>query len=327
MTQPLQEINIVSCSPDSISGIHRFSHEAMATVFEIFIAHDDAQYAAQAAWAAFDKLDKIEQSLSRFIENSDISQINSLPVHKPLQLGPDAFQCLYLATEIYHQTDGAFDITIGALLDCWLRENKTLQAPSQNRLTLARRNTGMSLLELDEARHTVQLSASPVHIDLGGIGKGYAVDRMARLLRDWSIDTALIHSGHSSVLALDAPPQLKAWPVTLTNPGDRKQTLAHLCLRNQALSGSGLQKGHHIIDPRKAQPVDGKLAAWASAPNAATADALSTAFMVMSPDEIENYCHRHPDALAMIVLQDKNVETRQDKVLHFGPWKADNLPR
>jgi thiamine biosynthesis lipoprotein len=325
MTQPPQEINIVSCWPDSISDIHRFSHDAMATVFEIFIIHDDARYAAQAAWAAFDKLDNIEQSLSRFIENSDISQINSLSAHKSLQLGPDAFQCLHLATEIYHQTDGAFDVTIGPLLDCWLTEDKILRTPSKNQLTLARRHTGMNLVELDEAGLTVQLSAGPVLLDLGGIGKGYAVDQMGYLLRDWSIDTALIHSGHSSVLALDAPPQRKGWPVTLTDPRYPKQTLAHPCLRNCSLSGSGLQKGPHIIDPRTAQPVEAKLAAWASTLSAATADALSTAFMVMSCPQTEKYCRRHSDTLAMLVLQDKTAKTQKDKILQFGPWKADNL--
>ena len=323
MAQPARD-NIVSCTPHSISAAHHFSHEAMATVFEIFIVHDDARYAGQAAWAAFDELDKIEQNLSRFIENSDISQINNLPAHRPLQLGLDAFRCLQLSASVYNETNGAFDITIGSLLDCWLNDDKTMRKPSQQDLSSARQHTGMSLLELDEAGHTVTLLAGPVQIDLGGIGKGYAVDRMAELLSDWTIDTALVHAGQSSVLALGAPPQAKGWPVTLRTAGKRKRALAQLYLRDQALSGSGLQAGAHIIDPRTAQPVDAKRAAWAWASDAATADALSTAFMVMAPDEIENYCRGHPHVLAVIALKDKNVETREDKVLRYGPWKTDN---
>ena len=323
MTQPNND-QFLSCIPDSISAAHHFSHEAMATVFEIFIVHDDARYAGQAAWAAFDELDKIEQNLSRFIENSDISQINNLPAHQPLQLGLDAFRCLQLSASVYNETNGAFDITIGSLLNCWLSDDKTSRTPPQQDLSSARQHTGMSLLELDEAGHTVTLSAGPVQIDLGGIGKGYAVDRMAELLSDWTIDTALVHAGQSSVLALGAPPQAKGWPVTLRTPGKRKRALAQLYLRDQALSGSGLQAGAHIIDPRTAQPVDAKRAAWASAPNAATADALSTAIMVMSPDEIANYCLRHPDTQAMIVLQDKSTKTQKEKILRFGPWKTDN---
>jgi thiamine biosynthesis lipoprotein ApbE len=82
-----------------------------------------------------------------------------------------------------------------------------------------------------------------------------------------------------------------------------------------------LQKGQHIIDPRTAQPVKGKVAAWASASNAATADALSTAFMVMSPDEIGQYCSRHPDVSAMIMPEGRGEDAPKDKILHFGQWK------
>ncbi|MEE8307561.1 MAG: FAD:protein FMN transferase, partial [Gammaproteobacteria bacterium] len=195
----------------------------------------------------------------------------------------------------------------------------------QDELNLARQHTGTHLLQLDESEHTVQLLASPVQVDLGGIGKGYAVDRMADLLREWSIETALISGGYSSVLALDGPAGTKGWPLTLSNPDNRKQILARPYLQGRALSGSGLQKGQHIIDPRTAQPVKGKLAAWTSASNAATADALSTAFMVMSPDEIRQYCSRHPDVPAMIMLEGEVKDAQKDKILHFGPWKNDDL--
>jgi thiamine biosynthesis lipoprotein len=187
----------------------------------------------------------------------------------------------------------------------------------------------------------VQLATSPVQLDLGGIGKGYAVDRMAKLLREWSIDIALIHGGYSSVLALNGPPGTKGWPVTLSNPRNRKQTLARLCLQNRAVSGSGLLKGQHIIDPRTGQPVQGdqaegldrikpafgggKSAAWACAPTAATADALSTAFMVMSPTEVKQYCLRHPKVLAMVILKDGTKRTQKEEILHFGPWKKGEL--
>jgi len=139
---------------------------------------------------------------------------------------------------------------------------------------------------------------------------------MAELLRDWSIGTALIHGGFSSVLALDAPAMTKGWPLTLSDPHNRKQTLAYLYLQSRAVGGSGLQKGQHIIDPRTGKPVEDKRAAWACRPDAATADALSTAFMVMSPDEIEQYCLRHPEVQAMVIIKDRDTE--KDKILRFG---------
>jgi len=317
MTQPTNN-RFPGCIPDSMPAAHIFSKEAMATIFEIFIFNEDEHYAAQAAWAAFDELDGIEQKLSRFIENSDVSEINNLSAGQTLQLGLDTFRCLGLAAKIYDQTNGAFDVTIGSLLDCRLAEDKTLRNPSVQELGLARSRTGMNLLRLDEENHTLTLSTSGVQIDLGGIGKGYAVDRMGEILADWSICTALVCAGRSSVLSLGSPPNTEGWPVKLTKPCNTGQILERLFLRDEAVSGSGVQKGYHIIDPRSGSPVEDKLAAWVLAPDAATADALSTAFMVMSCEQIKNYCLRRPGTQALIILQQEDPETRQDSILHFN---------
>ena len=190
MTQSQPDISIVKSALDSISGTHRFSYRAMATTFEVIILGSRARYAKQAAWAAFDELVRLEGELSRFIENSDISRINNLAAHRPLQIGLAAFECLQLSARMHTETDGAFDITIGALRDCWLNEDKTMRTPSQAELALARQRSGSHLIKLDEAEHTVQLLTGQVQIDLGGIGKGYAVDRMAELLRDWEVGRA-----------------------------------------------------------------------------------------------------------------------------------------
>ena len=321
MAQPQPDINIVKDTLDSISDARHFSHEAMATTFGIFILHDDARYAKQAAWAAFDELDRLEAELSRFIENSDISRINNLAANQPLQIGLSAFECLQLSARIYDETDGAFDITIGSLMNCWLNEDKTKRSPSKEQLNKARQRTGTHLFKLDETEHTVELLTDELQIDLGGIGKGYAVDKMAGLLDDWGIDAALIHSGCSSVLAIGTPPGEKGWPVTLSSPAGSKQTLAYLYLRDRAVSGSGLQKGWHIIDPRTIQLVEGKSAAWACASDAATADALSTAFMVMSPEQVKQYCASHSDVLAMIITGEHSAEAQKEKVLRYGHWK------
>jgi thiamine biosynthesis lipoprotein len=322
MTQPQPDISFVGSSCDSIPGARRFSHQAMATAFEVIIIHKDACYAQRAAWAAFDELDKLEQQLSRFVENSDISRINNLAANQPLQIGPAAFECLQLCDSLYAQTNGAFDITIGSLMDCWLSEDKTTRTPSKEQLKQARQRTGLHLIKLDETEHTVQLLTSHVQIDLGGIGKGYAIDQMARMLGDWGIDTVLINGGCSSVLALGRPHNTKGWHLTLSNPANRRQTLGHLYLQDRAISGSGLLKGPHIIDPRKARPVRSKKAAWACALTAAAADALSTAFMVMPPDQIRKYCSNHPDTLAMVVAENRDGE---EKIWRYGLWEQNSL--
>jgi thiamine biosynthesis lipoprotein len=133
------------------------------------------------------------------------------------------------------------------------------------------------------------------------------------------------------VLALDGPDgrddaeQSAGWPVTFSNPGNRRRKLAFLGLANRAMSGSGVQKGRHIIDPRTGRPIKGTNAAWICAGDAATADALSTAFMVMSPKEVERYCRRNSDVLAMIVVAQADGGRVREKVLHFGPWREDQL--
>ena len=322
MTEQRQkETCFVRSDCSSLVDMKRFSHEAMATTFEILIVHEDAHYARQVARAAFDEVDRLEGELSRFVENSDVARINNLPAGEPLLLGLDTFECLKISALMHAETDGAFDVTIGSLFRCWRNEDGTPRTPSAEELDLARQRTGTNLLQLDELEHTVELSASPVQVDLGGIGKGFAVDRVAELLREWSIETALISGGYSSVLALDAPPGTKGWPLALSNPADRSQVLARPHLRAGALSGSGVQKGQHIISPRTAEPAEGKLAAWSGAPDAASADALSTAFMIMTADEIEKYCALHPDTRAMVIVQDQDEGTQKDRILRFGLWK------
>lgn len=324
MTEKRQEPCFVRTTDEPVPGMKRFSHEAMATTYEIMVVHEDERYARQAAAAAFEEVDRLEGELSRFREDSDITRINNLRAHQPLQVGLDAFECLRLSVRMYGETNGAFDVTIGSLLKCWRNDDGSPRTPSRRELDVARLHTGANLLQLDEREHTVRLSVSPMRIDLGGIGKGYAVDRVAELLREWSIDAALISGGYSSVLAMDAPPGTKGWPLTLSDPADRKRILARPYLRQWALSGSGVQKGGHIISPRTGRPVEGRRAAWSSAPDAGTADALSTAFMIMDPDEIGRYCSLHPDALAMVILQDEG-QGQKETILQFGRWEENLL--
>ncbi|HUT28395.1 MAG TPA: flippase activity-associated protein Agl23 [Sedimentisphaerales bacterium] len=317
-------VSLTADSADPLSGVQRFCHDAMATTFEVMIVHEDARYARQAALAAFDLLDKLEQELSGYIENSDVSRINHLGAGRPLVVGLNTFECLQLSAKMYDQTGGAFDVTIGPLLSCWLNKDKTARTPSSEELNLARQRTGMNLLRLNKADYTVEVLTEGVRVDLGGIGKGYALDKMAQLLREWGIETALVHSGFSTVLALGSPPQTAGWPLTMSNPANLEQTLALVHLHNDALAGSGLKKGTHIIDPRSGKPVEGTVAAWACAADAATADALSTAFMIMTPAQIERYCSRHPDTRAMVFLQEPRNEAKKDNVLRFGQWNRIN---
>ncbi len=295
MTRSPQAINVLDSAGSPIAKAQRLSHKAMKTTFEVFVLHPDVLYAKQAAYAAFDELDRIETELSRFIKNSDISRINNLAANQSLSVGSATFECLQLCSRMYIATDGAFDITFSSAARGYQ-------------------------LKLDKGRYSVQQPAKVVKIDLGGIGKGYAIDKMAELLGEWGIDTTLIHGGYSSVLALNKPAGTKGWPIVLSSPDNYKQTLTRLYLRNRAISGSGLQNGPHIINPRTGRPVEDRCTAWACGPDAATTDALSTAFMVMSPDEVKNYCLRHLDTMGMLVIDKQQAGEQKNAILRYGRW-------
>jgi len=281
-------------SPD----VRRFSHEAMATVFEVHAVHPDDRYAAQAAHAAFDLVDRLEGDLTRFRPNSDIGRINHLTAGEATRVGPSTMECLVIARHMFDLTGGRFDVSIGS---------------------------GLPTLELDTEHFVVRATTDGVRIDLGGIGKGYAVDRMADVLEEWSLTRALIHGGFSSVLALDAPDGQDGWPLTLSDPASPSRVLAQLESRQTALAASGMRKTDHIVDPRTGQPVRGRSATWVAIPRpspaesatsgepapraAAVADALTTAFMLMGQEEIEALCDRSPGVEAW-TLDDRGILRR-----------------
>jgi FAD:protein FMN transferase len=316
MTQPQQDkIN----SNIAIAGARQFSHEAMATTFKILAIHDDEKYARQVACEAFAEVDRLEAQLSRFIENSEVSRINNLPANKPMVLWIDTFECLKKSIELYEQTKGAFDVTVGPLLKCWLNKDGSSRTPGQQELTDARSIVGTNLIKLNEQEITIELLKSHVQIDLGGIGKGYAVDCVAKMLRDYEMTTSLISGGGSTVFALNAPAGTDGWPLTISTPGNRSEILARLNLKNRAISSSGIEeRGRHIIDPRTGKPALSRSSAWSFTPDAATADALSTAFMVMTPEEIEKYCSIHKETTALIMLEPEKGKPLKDRIKQFS---------
>ena len=279
--------------------LHHFEHEAMACTWGLYISGEQLKYARQAARAAFAEVDRLEQEFSRFIAHSDVARINALAPGNPLRISADVFECLTLAAWLNTDTQGAFDVTAGT------------PAPL----------AGMPRLALQQATRSVTILFDGVVVDLGGIGKGYAIDQVVTVLRDWSITAALIHSGQSTVYALSSPAGQQGWSMAIRDPADHSATLGCLRLCNDALSGSGAQlHGQHIIDPRTGRPAAGALNSWAMAPTAASADALSTAFMILSSEEVVDYCRRHTDITGL-----QYVQTSAGHSLHQSGRKIEWL--
>jgi len=242
-----------------MSEVHVFNHHAMATHFQVRIAGEEKTYAAQTAQAAFALLDRLESSLSRFRISSDISQLAVLAPGEMLRVSEPVFACLQLGKKMEQATRGAFSVAAAAL--------QSQPAPPQWSLV----------------NHSVRCDSGKLTFDLGAIGKGFALDRMADVLREWSCPAFLLVAGGSSILAGDAPAGTPGWSCGL---GDDNSPVRYW-LKNASLSGSGLAvKGKHILDPRTGQPAKRENRAWALCDTAAESDALSTACMVLDEPEI-----------------------------------------
>ena len=278
-------------------GVHHFRGAAMAAPFEIIIAGEDKKYAGEAAQAAYAEIDQIEQRLSRYIDSSDISRVNAKGAIEPILVSLETMTCLRVAQSVNTATGGAFDITVRKPK----LEDKELPV------------IGMQYIELDEENFTVRLKRPGVRLDLGGIGKGFGIDRALVILGDWGINNVMLSAGDSTILAKGAPPGKPGWPVTIGGDQPEKRKPIERILKNRALSGSGTRvQGRHIIDPKTGRPARGPIRSWASCPTGTLADALSTAFMVMPPEATKRYCEAHPNTWAVV------LKSERDQFMTFG---------
>jgi thiamine biosynthesis lipoprotein len=301
---------------NTAAGGHTFACRAMGTTFGMLIAGGTAASAGQIAERAFAELRRIESELSRFIPSSDPARLGRLRAGQSLRIGADACACLRTADRLHKATGGCFDVTLGALADLWAQCRAAGRMPSYRELTEARRRTGMHLLELSDDGNVLTAAADGVSLDLGGIGKGYALDAMAELLIQWSAAPALLHGGQSTVLPVGPPPE-GGWALGLRAPGRPGDSLQAVRLSDRAVSGSATAlHGPHIINPRTGRPARRRTAAWALAPSATEADALSTAFMIMTNGHVESFCRTHPGTSAALLAKGHAGEGLR----RFGGW-------
>ena len=273
----------------SKAAIHIFNHHAMATQFQVRITGEDKTYATQAAQAAFGLTDKLESHLSRFRASSDISRMAQLAPGEKLRVSEPVFACLEIAKKMEAATHGAFSITAAAL--------KT--------------QTAMPQWTLLPKEFSVRCDSGKLQFDMGAIGKGFALDRMAEILREWDCAAFLLVAGGSSILAGDAPPGTIGWSCGLGDDNSPNRFL----LKNCSLSGSGLAvKGKHIFDPRTGAAAQRQNRAWALTDTAAESDALSTACMVLDEKEITKILAQEKSWL--VFLQDnENVRLLGSRTL------------
>jgi thiamine biosynthesis lipoprotein len=259
-------------------------------------------------------VEDLERQLTVYREDSEVSQLNQRGAHQWNRVESRLFRLLHQAVSISGETGGAFDITSGPLSKLWGFFRRDGRVPSSDDLHVVLQAVGSQWIELDQAQQAVRFTRQGVQINLGGIGKGYALDRCCELLESAGITDFLLHGGHSSVLARGArlqQPSRSGWTVAVRHPLRTEQRLLEIQLHNQALGTSGAAKQYfyhqgrrfgHILDPRTGYPADEVLAATVVAPDAATADALATGFYVLGPIQGERYVDRLGDEVAILLL-------------------------
>lgn len=299
-------------SQDSFSFL-RFHHQAMATDWELVVPFDTPG-AIDRADLVFRRIDQLEDQLSVYRTQSEISQINLNAWQQAIQVETALFNLLEQAAQLTEQTEGAFDITAGAMIRSWGFFRGPRRVPESRERARDQARVGMKHVVLDKAASTVRYLREGLEINLGAIGKGYALDRaVADLQLQWGHAPALLHGGHSSVYAIGSEPGTdQGWLVSLGNPLEPGEALGTLRLVDQAMGTSaatfqylehrGRRLGH-ILDPRIGWPASGVVGATVVAPSAAQADALATAFFILGPKKAEAYCKEHAEVGILILTE------------------------
>lgn len=305
------EVHSVVTYWHTMAHLTRLRTYAMGCDFEVFAFGEDRGLLRSAAEAAIEEIERIEQLLSHYLPESEISYINAHAGTEPVRIHPEVFELIERAVRLSEETEGAFDITVMPLIRCWGFFTGIGQVPDTRTLSKALERVGSPHLRLDAENLTIAFAREGMEVHLGAIGKGYAVDRAIEVLHDAGVEAAMVHGGHSSVRAYGTPADTGGWQINLPHPLYSERSLAHLLLRNRAISTSSATEQYferdgrrygHILDPRTGLPVENDLLGVSVLANeAAVTDALSTAFFVLGEGGIREYILAHPGVQAVLL--------------------------
>jgi thiamine biosynthesis lipoprotein len=300
------------------------ARHAMATRFEL-VLHGENPVALRAAGEeALDEIERLESQLSLFRPSSEVAHLNARAAWGPVRVTPGLFALLQHAKELHAETRGAFDITVAPLVRCWGFMGGTGSVPKPEELESARAKVGMHLVELNRADFTVRFAREGVMLDLGAIGKGYAVERAADLLREAGVTSALLHGGTSTVYAVGSQPDGESWRVAVENPRTAISSraapaepqpgspgpLTTVPLKDEAMSVSAVwgksfeadgKVFGHVLDPRSGRPVSAAVLAAVVLPSATETDALSTALLTLGLEGHDHITGLRPRMRTLVV--------------------------
>jgi thiamine biosynthesis lipoprotein len=293
--------------------LHRYegTRLSMACVYAIEAYGPDAHKLPSVVNEAFDEVDRIDRLMSHYRADSPLSQVNREAGRNAVPVEPELFDFIADAMRYTRQSEGAFDITVGPLMKVWGFFRGEGRMPSSGELADARRHVGASHVTLNATANSIQFDAPGVELDLGGIAKGYAVDRVVGVLRRGGISAALISAGGSTIYALGSQPGQEGWDVTIRDPVDPRKTARTIQLKDRALSVAGSSEKafefegvrySHIMDPRSGRPVQGVLSVVVLTNSGTAGDALDDALFVLGPSRSRRYLKEWPGTEAWFFL-------------------------
>lgn len=279
------------------------SRVSMACVYSVVVYGDNAQSLRQIVNDAFDEVDRIDRLMSHYKPDSPLSRLNRKAAGEAVQVEPELFDFIAECLRYSRESAGAFDITVGPLMKAWGFFRGEGRMPSSAELAVARRAIGYQHVVLNAAERTIRFDQAGVELDLGGIAKGYAVDRAVALLKRRGVARALVSAGGSTIYGLGAPPGSNGWEVKLQDPMANEKIATSVRLRDQALSVSGSyekffelagRRYAHVMDPRTGWPVQGVLSVAVVTSSGTAGDALDNAFYVLGVAKSRAYLKRLP---------------------------------
>lgn len=296
-----------SAAPRAEEGCTRDGRYVMGTVLQMELCAPDAELRQRMFEPAFADAMRLDSLLTTYSAESPTSRLNARAGRGPTELPPEVIEVLALSRSYADLAGGTFDVTVGPLIALWRQAGRIGRLPSEAALSDARSRVGSGALLIAADGRSALLAREGMHIDLGGIGKGYALDRLAARLRSAGVGGALLDFGRSSIWALGRPPGADGWRLLVQNPAGER--LGVVTLRNQALSVSGSlgqsseiagRRYGHVIDPRTGWPMERDLLACVVAPSAALAEALSKALLLLGEQEGVTLLERLPEVEGML---------------------------
>jgi thiamine biosynthesis lipoprotein len=286
----------------------------MGSLFEIYLSGAERNALIAAGEEALDLVERLEAQLSHYRSDSDIARLNANAFEQWVRVEPRLYglfsRCLCWSKEL----DGAFDITAGPLVKTWGFFRGEGRVPSNEELAGVMERVGFYRVLTDDEENLLRFSAEGMEIHLGAVGKGYAIDEAADLLRFWGVQNGVIHGGQSTIYAIGDDPSTDdgrpGWRFTVKDPRDKETPIQEVWLKDEALSTTGKYEQYfehegvrysHIIDPVTGRPTQGMISVSVAAPSAAESDAFSTAFFVLGREATEEYCKTRPNIRVVII--------------------------